>query len=614
MPNCEREVLPVVQPGLLSRNLLGAGSRTAGDIVFEKLLFLDRLRDLYERARTPAGRPILENLLNELQVSYEVDPKDLDGIPKTGPVVVVANHPFGMLEGAILGTMLPRVRPDVKILANYLLAGLPEIAPHCIFVDPFKGPNSAAINCSALKRAIAWLKTGGLLVVFPAGEVSHWKLHEISDPEWSDTVSRLVRRTSSAVVPVFFKGTNSIPFHLLGMFHPRLRTARLPLELLNKMGKNVEVRVGSPISHRTIADISSDHDATAYLRWRTYLLASRGEAEQRLVPRLIQSVVPKRAQEPVTAETPREALVDDLRRLGAEQCQEDAGEYSVYLAGSEQLPNVLRELGRLREIAFREAGEGTGKSLDLDSFDAYYLHLFLWNKARQELVGAYRIGQTDEILALFGPRGLYTSTLFHYDPAFFERIGPALELGRSFIRPEYQRQYQPLLLLWKGLGAYVARNPERPVLFGAVSVSNEYTPASRRLIAQFLECHRREEELARLIRARHPFRAALRQDLNARVITSLLQNLDSLSLPISDMERDGKGIPILLKQYLRLGGKLLGFNVDANFSEALDGLVLVDLRETEPSVLQRYMKPKGAIEFLEYHRCASKAGPFERCS
>jgi len=604
MTNCEREVVPAGPPGLLSRNLLGMGSRTAGDVVFEKLLFLDRLRDLYERARTPTGRPILENLLNELQISYQVDPKDLDGIPKTGPVVVVANHPFGMLEGAILGTMLPRVRRDVKIMANYLLGGLPEIAPHCIFVDPFKGPNSVAINCGALKRAIAWLKTGGLLVVFPAGEVSHWKLHEISDPEWSDTVSRLVRLTSAAAVPVFFKGTNSIPFHLLGMFHPRLRTARLPLELLNKMGKNVEVRVGSVISHKTIADISSDRDATAYLRWRTYLLASRGEPEQRLVPRLIQSVVPKRTQEPVAAETPREALVEDLRRLNAEQCVEDAGEYSVYLAGSEQMPNVLRELGRLREITFREAGEGTGKSLDLDSFDTYYLHLVLWNKTRQELVGAYRIGQTDEILALFGPRGLYTSTLFHYDPAFFERID----------RPEYQRQYHPLLLLWKGLGTYVARNPERPVLFGAVSVSNEYTPASRRLIAQFLECHRREEDLARLIRPRRPFRATLRQDLNARVIGSLLQDLDSLSVPISDMERDGKGLPILLKQYLRLGGKLLGFNVDANFSEALDGLVLVDLRETEPAVLQRYMKPEGATEFLEYHRNALKAGEFGWCT
>jgi putative hemolysin len=602
MPNGERDTAPAVRPVLPGRGLPGSARWTAQSLLFEKILFLDRLRDLYERARATVDRPIFESLLNELQVRYEVRPEGLAGIPKTGPIVVVANHPFGMLEGAILGAMLPRVRCDVKIMANYLLGSLPEIASRCIFVDPFKDPCSITSNVRALKEAVAWLKAGCLLVIFPAGEVSHWNLHEIADPEWSDTVSRLVRLTSSAVVPVFFKGTNSLPFHLLGLLHPRLRTARLPGELLNKMGKNVEVRVGSLISHKTITAISSDRDAIAYLRWRTYLLARRGEPELRLVPRIIQSVVPKKSAESLAAPTPREMLLEDIRHLNAEQCVEDAREYSVFLAGSEQLPNVLRELGRLREITFREVGEGTGKSLDLDTFDAYYLHLVLWNNARQELVGAYRLGHTDEILALFGPRGLYTSTLFHYEPTFFQRIGPAVELGRSFVRPEYQRQYQPLLLLWKGLGTYVARNPEAPVLFGAVSVSNEYNPLSRRLIAQFLECHLREQDLAGLVRPRRPFRAAFRQDLNTHVIGRLLRDLDSLSVPISDLEGDGKGLPILLKQYLRLGGKLLGFNVDVNFTETLDGLVLVDLRQTEPALLQRYMKPEGAARFLQFHR------------
>jgi putative hemolysin len=604
MPNLESQVVATSPATILSRNLLGNANRSVEDVFWEKLLLLDRLRDLYQKVRKPEGRPILENLLNELQISYEVDAEDLAGIPKTGPVVVVANHPFGLLEGAILGTMLPRLRPDVKIMANYLLAGLPEADGQCIFVDPFQGPGSTAINSRALRKSIQWLKSGGMVVIFPAGEVSHWKLHsgEVADPEWNDTVSRLARITGAAVVPVFFKGSNSIPFHLLGMFHPRLRTIRLPMELLNKTGKNVEVRIGTAIPHKAIADIPGDKDATAYLRWRTYLLARRGEPEMRLVPRMIRSVVPKKPLDPIAPETPREALVDDIQHLDAEQCVADSSEYAVYLAAADQLPYVLPELGRLREIAFRQVGEGTGKSSDLDSFDSYYLHLFVWNKTKQELVGAYRVGRTQEILGKWGPKGLYTSTLFHYDPRFFYRIGNSLELGRSFIRPEYQRQHPPLFLLWKGLGAFVARNPETPVLFGAVSISNDYNPASRRLLAHFLERHLRDEDLAALIKPRRPFRPPLDHDLDARVISSLLPDLDSLSVPISDIETDGKGLPILLKQYMRLGGKLLGFNVDPDFSEALDGLVLVDLRETDTTVLQRYMKAEGAAAFLAYHR------------
>jgi putative hemolysin len=604
MPKYERDVMVSSSPGVLTRNLLGVPHRSVEDIFWEKLLLLDRLRELYQKVKKPEGRSILENLLNELQISYEVDPQELAGIPRTGAVVMVANHPFGLLEGAILGAMLPRLRPDVKIMANYLLAGLPEVEEHCIFVDPFKGQGSAAINSRALRRSVNWLKSGGLVVIFPAGEVSHWKLHsgEVADPEWSVSASRLVRMTGAAVVPVFFKGSNSIPFYLLGMFHPRLRTIRLPMELLNKTGQSVEVRIGTMIPHKAIADISGDRDATSYLRWRTYLLARRGEPEMRLVPRMIRSVVPRKPLEPICPETPKDALIDDIRHLDSEQCVADSSEYSVYLAAADQLPYVLSELGRLREITFRQVGEGTGRSTDLDSFDSYYLHLFVWDKVRDELVGAYRIGRTQEILGRLGPKGLYTSTLFTYDPRFFHRIGPSLELGRSFIRPEYQRQHLPLFLLWKGLGSFVARNPETPVLFGAVSISNDYNPASRRLLAHFLEAHRRDEDLASLIRPHRAFRPALDRNLDSHVITSLLPNLDSLSVPISDIESDGKGLPILLKQYMRLGGRLLGFNVDPDFSEALDGLVLVDLRDTDPPVLQRYMKPEGAAAFLAHHR------------
>ena len=260
------------------------------------------------------------------------------------------------------------------------------------------------------------------------------------------------------------------------------------------------------------------------------------------------------------------------------------------------MPLLLQEVGRLRELTFRKAGEGTGKSRDLDSFDDYYSHILLWHKTKRELVGAYRAGNTAEILAEHGISGLYTSTLFRYDERVFQKLGPALELGRSFVRPEYQRQYAPLLLLWKGIARLVARQPEIPVLFGAVSISNDYNEASREMIYRFFEARMQEDELAGLIEPRRPFRPGLLRRWDCRGMLHALRDLDELSQPINDVESDGKGLPILLRQYAKVGGKLLGFNVDRKFSNVLDGLVVVDLRQTEPAVLERYMGREAAAQ------------------
>jgi putative hemolysin len=561
----------------------------------DKLLALDQLRDLYQRSKSGADKDFHHNLLQVLQVSCHIEPSDLARIPATGPVVAVANHPFGILEGPLLCSLLPKVRPDFKIMTNQLLSCFSELAPHCIFVDPFNHKKSRIANALALKQSIAWLRAGHMLVMFPAGEVSHWNFrhNEIEDPQWNETVARLIRSSKAVSIPMFFKGKNSVPFHVLGMVHPTLRTARLAHELFNKRGKSIEIRVGSAIPYETIAEIPDGAEATRYLRWRTYLLANRGETGTKL------KWTWQKTHEPVAAELPRAALLADLTGLRANQCLEDSRDYAVYLADAAQIPSMMKEVGRLRELTFRKVGEGTGKAEDLDRFDPYYQHLLLWSKQKQELVGAYRIGNVPDILARAGVNGLYTSTLFHFDPTFFETIGPSLELGRSFVRPEYQKKYAPLLLLWKGLGRYIADHPEAPMLFGAVSISNDYNPVSRQLVARFLEDQQANQDLAQLVRARRPMRRGKTGE-DDRAIRSFFRDLDSLSAVIADMETDGKGVPILLKQYVKLGGKLLGFNVDPHFSDALDGLVLVDLRQTEPEILERYMGKSGAADFLAY--------------
>ncbi len=218
------------------------------------------------------------------------------------------------------------------------------------------------------------------------------------------------------------------------------------------------------------------------------------------------------------------------------------------------------------------------------------------------MAGAYRAGNTDEIIRRHGVKGLYTNTVFRYDERLFLKIGSALELGRSFVRPEYQRQYAPLLLLWKGIARFIAAHPETPVLFGAVSISNEYSSLSREMIVRYFEQREDGREFADLIQARTPFRSPKLRRWDCGVLCSLLRDLEQLAEPISDVEEDGKGLPILLKQYAKLGGRLVGFNVDRKFSDVVDGLVIVDLRQTDRSVLERYMGKESYAGFRRFHK------------
>jgi len=560
------------------------------------------VRDLYHRVQHSPEGFRMDNLLAEMRVGLRVTAADIARIPPTGPVVVVANHPFGVLDGAVLTVLLTRVRPDVKILANFLLGDVPELHRHCIFVDPFQTERSAGSNRRALREALPWLQTGGMLALFPAGEVSHWQMPEakIADPEWNETAVRLVRKTGACTLPVYFCGRNSVGFQLLGMVRPRLRSAFLLQEFLQQEGKTVELRVGSAIRSESVARMANDHEAIEYLRWRTYLLARRSKPENSW-PEAMRSTWALKTREATAPAVRPELLADELAALPADRCLLQNGDFAVFLARAGEVPQSLQEVGRLREVTFREVGEGTGKCRDLDRFDGYYWHLLLWHKTKRELVGAYRAGGTTEILAAHGIEGLYTSTLFRYDARVFEKLGPALELGRSFVRPEYQRQYAPLLLLWKGISRLLATHPETPVLFGAVSISNDYSRASREMIYRFFEARMQGNELAGLIEPRRPFRPERLRPWDCRAMCKALRDIEQLSQPITDVEADGKGLPILLRQYAKVGGTLLGFNVDRKFSNVLDGLVVVDIRRTEPAVLERYMGREGVVRFRKHH-------------
>lgn len=568
----------------------------------EKTLAFGILNDMYERIqRMDPQRHFTERLLEEMNIHCEVAPEDFAHIPAAGPLIIVANHPFGGIEGVIMTAIIRRLRPDVKILANYMLTMIPDMRDSLLFVDPFERPESIQRNASSVKTAIRWARLGHVLGIFPSGEVAHMGLrnHDVVDPPWIPTAARIIKMTGAPVLPMFFEGRNSMLFQLLGLLHPRLRTLLLPHEFVNKQHSSITIRVGKPLTAEELGQFDDPKDLSDYLRVRTYILRSR-EPKKRPASR-IRPIPAGKHYEDIAPEAPADVLEREIETSCAPSLLIESGEYREYCCRAEQIPHILQEIGRLREITFRGVGEGTGKSLDLDRFDEHYLHLFVWNRQKRQVVGAYRMGPTDEILEKFGPTGLYTSTLFEYKKQAFEQIGPALELGRSFIRPEYQRSHSPLALLWKGIVAYVCRDPRYKVLMGAVSISNEYQSISKQLLMAFLQQNRWLPELAALVKAKSPPRLGQPPDWSPHatsVATGDIKRVDEL---IALAERSGKSVPVLLYQYLKLNACFMAFNTDPDFGDAIDALMVTDLTKTPFALLVRYMGKQPAIKFLQYH-------------
>lgn len=562
--------------------------------LFEKFIGVEALRDLYARARRRGGSQFFENVLDELRVKIRVSDADLQRIPASGPVIVCANHPFGILDGMVLGATLLRMRPDTRILTNLLLKDIAELEPYCFWIDPFSS-GDAAQNLASIRKALGWLSQGGVLATFPAGEVSHWRFLErtVADAQWSETAVRLARRTKAVIVPLHFDGQNSAIFQGLGCVHPSLRTLRLPSELLNKTGNEVGLRIGSPVTLEELSRFEPHEAATSHLRARCEVLATPPARKSRFI-------VAKDEPPSVAVSQPRELISEELEQLPASRRLAENDEFVVLCAKAVEIPTAMLQVGRLREVAFRAVGEGSGQPFDLDEFDRYYTHLILWDKHKQEIAGGYRIGATKDILPRHGTAGLYTSTLFAFDESFFRRMGAGLELGRSFILPQYQRRYSPLLLLWKAIAHFAVLNADSPVLFGAVSISANYSRVSRELIARYFDDDK-PEDLACLVRPRSPIRFGAVDPRKAEILTSALKDSAALARLVGDIEPDNKSIPILLTQYLKLGGRVLGFNVDRKFSDVLDGLIYVDLRQTSDRALQRYMSQEGLRTFRRYH-------------
>lgn len=579
---------------------------------FEWFLKFDKINMYYNiLVRVPDPVNFFERALKVLGISYEIDEEELAKIPKEGPLIVVSNHPLGGADGMILGAVLNRVRPDAKVLANSLLSRMRGISPFIIEVDPFGGREAAHRNVSAMKSTIRHLKNGGCIATFPSGTVSYFHLRDmcISDPEWNENIAAIARKTGASILPVFFDGHNSALFYLAGLIHPLLRTIMLPREMLRMSRRRpTRMKVGSVISPRRFEEFETDHELTAWLRISSYVLGgrnNRGETQSKTQLEVIKRGLEKflfmqKDMKSLINPISKEVMQREIDALPEECIMIDGANIAVYCAEAWQIKWTLLEIGRLREATFREVGEGTGKSVDTDEFDQYYLHMFMWDKSRQCIIGAYRIGRTDKIMKALGVQGLYVSTLFQIRDEFISKISPALEMGRSFIVSEYQKKRSTLAILWRGIGEFLYRHPQYRTLYGPVSISTNYNAVSKDLIVQFLTERNSAEELAKYVKAKTPPKVKLK-GVDKRTLRNASCDIEHISALISEIEIDNKGIPVLLKHYLKLNGKLLAFNVDPDFSSCIDGLIVVDILKADPRMIKSYMGEAQMDSYRRYH-------------
>jgi putative hemolysin len=568
--------LPLAVGSVEKSETLTSGLHGPARWLIEALPGVGLLNRLYvESQRRPEAR-FADRALATLGVEWHAEGY-VERLPGRGPLIVVANHPTGALDGLVLLALVSRRRADVRLMANDWLASIRPMADDFVGVRTFGDGRSA--NVRPLRDAVRWLRDGGALIVFPAGAVSH--LHAcaglVADPEWHDGAARLAKLTDATVLPCHLSGRNSALFQAAGLFSPWLRTALLPRELLRQRGARVEVRVGRPFEPSHVAGLDAN-DMTRRLREIAY---GEGDAQARVAFR------------PAPA-LQSESLADAVAAMEGSRVLAETAEYSVFWFKAHEAPRLLDAIGRGREIAFRAAGEGTGEDIDLDRFDAQYVHLCLWDRQSQQVAGGYRMRVVEENDKA---SDLYTHSLFDFDRRLVKSLAPALELGRAFVMPTHQKRHQPLMLLWSGIARFVAAHPHIRHLFGAVSIGASYSTAARAFMTAYLRRHALDRLRAPLVTPRHPLADSAWTD------EALDAPLDPQALSASVQARDegGKGLPVLLRQYLKLQARVLDFSVDPAFSHVLDALVAIDLPAAPRALLRRYMGPDAADAYLAHH-------------
>jgi len=551
-----------------------------------ELMKINQVNDLFAQAQPKQGPEFVDAILKGCGVTIDFDENELKNLPADGAFIAIANHPYGGIEGMILLKILCMARPDSKLMANFLLKKIPNLSDYFIAVNPFENVEHSS-SISGIKSTLELLRDGTPIGIFPAGEVSTYKLNtkQVTDRMWHPVVGKIIAKAKVPVVPIYFHGNNGLLFNLLSLIHPTLRTAKLPSELFNKQGHTIKLRIGKPINVQEIPNYNNATQLLNFLRAKTYALGTGLEDEKRLFnPRNLFKI--KKEAKEIVPPTANELMEQEIIPLRENYKVWTEKNYEVYITPTALIPNIIREIGRLREITFREIGEGTNNSTDLDEYDIYYNHLFIWDTVAKMIVGAYRIGMGDEIFDSFGKKGFYISTLFKLKTQFSDVLQNSLELGRSWIRKEYQQKPLPLFLLWKGILKFVIDNPRYRYLIGPVSISNTFSKFSKSLIVDYITRNHFDHEMAQYVKPRKQFKVDF-SSIDTDLLMAGEENFKKLDNLISEIETHNIKVPVLLRQYINLNAKIICFNIDPKFADCLDGFLVLDLQKVPKDVLEK---------------------------
>ena len=555
-----------------------------------KALQISTLNKIYDKNKHLSELPFLNAILDEFQIKFEIPEEDLKRLPKDGAYITVSNHPLGGIDGILLLKLMLEREPNFKIIANFLLHRIEPMKPYIMPVNPFDDHKDVKSSVIGIKETLRHLRDGKPLGMFPAGEVSTYKDGKIMvDKPWEEGAIKVIRKAQVPVVPIYFHAKNSRFFYFLSKISDTLRTAKLPSELLTQKNRVIKVRIGKPISVAEQNEYETIEAYSEFLRKKTYMLANAFEKETKLitVPSLKLTKNPK---EIVTGANREKMIVeiDMLREKGDRLLV--SKNYEVFFAEANHIPNVLHEIGRLREITFREVGEGTNESIDIDKFDKHYHHLFLWDSEAKVIAGAYRMGLGSEIFAKYGINGFYLQDLFRFEPELYDMMSKSIEMGRAFIIKDYQQKPMPLFLLWKGIVHTTLRHPEHTFLIGGVSISNQFSDFSKSLMIEFMKSNYYDPYVAQYIRPKKEYKVKLKDADKDFIFNEAEADLVKFDKLLDELEPGSLRLPVLIKKYIKQNAKVVAFNVDPLFNNAVDGLMYIRISDIPESTMKPVME------------------------
>lgn len=555
-----------------------------------KVLRISAINKIYKKNRDKTDLAFLNGVLDDCNIEFQIPEEDLKRIPKDGAFITVSNHPLGGIDGVLLLKLLIEKRADYKIIANFLLHRIEPLKPFIMPVNPFENRKDAKSSVAGIKSALLHLKEGKPLGIFPAGEVSTYKDGKLKvDKPWEEGAVRLIKKAQVPVIPIYFHAKNSSLFYFLSKISDTLRTAKLPSEVISQDGKVIKVRIGKPISvadQKEYKDIPSFYE---FIRKKTYMLANPFEKANKLIS--TESIKIKKPAKKIAAQKNKDSFIKEINNLRDRDFRLlESKDYEVFFANAKEIPNVLHEIGRLREITFRGIGEGTNKALDIDKYDKYYYHLILWDNQAQCLAGAYRMGLGKEIYKKHGINGFYIQTLFRIEPELHQMMENTIEMGRAFIIDEYQQKPMPLFLLWKGIVHVTLRYPEYKYLMGGVSISNQFSDFSKSLMIEFMKSHYYDPYIAQYIYPKKEYKVKLKGDDKDFVFDASKADMQKFDKIIDEIEPGALRIPVLIKKYVKQNARLVAFNVDPKFNNAVDGLMYIKVADIPESTVKPVME------------------------